>query len=109
MDNTETGTAKNVVYMIELGKYTVLTICYVLRLFVATSKTSESVGEGENNESSEEKTASKPVVKEEADLSEVKVETPELKVAVPACNRCLLRLFLMANTHSFRLDNWLTP
>lgn len=46
---------------------------------VANSKTSETNAEGEN-ESSEEKTVSKPVVKEEAEISDVKVETPELKV-----------------------------
>lgn len=50
-----------------------------MSLFVANSKTSENNGEGEN-ESAEEKTVSKPAVKEEAETSDVKVETPELKV-----------------------------
>lgn len=50
-----------------------------MTLFVANSKTSENNGEGEN-ESAEEKTVSKPAVKEEAETSDVKVETPELKV-----------------------------
>lgn len=56
-------------------------------LFVANSKTTESIVEGENNESSEEKTVSKPVVKEDAEMSDVKVETPELKVKKCSCNR----------------------
>ncbi|CAF98248.1 unnamed protein product, partial [Tetraodon nigroviridis] len=42
--------------------------------------TETGIGEGENNESPEEKTVSKPAVKEEAETSDVKVETPELKV-----------------------------
>lgn len=48
-------------------------------VFLANSKTAETIGEGEV-ESSEEKTVSKPVVKEEVEMAEVKVETPELKV-----------------------------
>lgn len=51
-----------------------------MTLFVANSKTSESIAEGENNESAEEKMVSKPAVKEEVETSEAKVETPELKV-----------------------------
>lgn len=51
-----------------------------MALFAANSKMSEGIGEGENNESPEEKTVSKPAVKEEAETSDVKVETPELKV-----------------------------
>ncbi|XP_056906782.1 formin-binding protein 4 isoform X1 [Takifugu flavidus] len=47
----------------------------------ANSKTSETIGEGEI-ESSEEKTVSKPVVKEEVEMADVKVETPELKFQI---------------------------
>lgn len=84
-----------------------------MTIFVAISKTSESIGEGENNENPEEKTVSKPVVKEEVETSDVKVETPELKVG--QCSSLeqrwgfRFRLVLMVNTDSFRLDNWLTP
>lgn len=59
----------------------------LLCLFVANSKTSENNGEGEN-ESAEEKTVSKPAVKEEAEASEVKVETPELKVGQRSSLTC---------------------
>lgn len=84
-----------------------------MTIFVAISKTSESIGEGENNENPEEKTVSKPAVKEEVETSDVKVETPELKVG--QCSSLEQRwgfrfgLVLMVNTDSFRLDNWLTP
>uniref|UniRef100_H3CSE7 Formin binding protein 4 n=1 Tax=Tetraodon nigroviridis TaxID=99883 RepID=H3CSE7_TETNG len=44
--------------------------------------TETGIGEGENNESPEEKTVSKPAVKEEAETSDVKVETPELKFQI---------------------------
>lgn len=49
---------------------------------VATPKVQESVVEGEDKEKDgcDEKTASKPLVKEEVETSELKVETPELKV-----------------------------
>lgn len=49
---------------------------------VATSKVLESVAEGEDKEkdSGEETTVTKPLGKEEAEVSELKVETPELKV-----------------------------
>lgn len=49
---------------------------------VATPKILESVAEGEDKEkdSCEENTVSKPLVKEEAEVSDLKVETPELKV-----------------------------
>lgn len=82
MENTETGESKNVAYLIELGENTILKMSFVITmtLFVVNSKMSESIGEGENNESAEEKTVSKPAVKEEVETSEVKVETPELKV-----------------------------
>lgn len=53
-----------------------------MTIFVASSKPSESIGEGENNENPEEKTVSKPAVKEEVEMSDVKVETPELKVGL---------------------------
>lgn len=48
---------------------------------LVTSKTLESVVEGEEKEknSSEEITATKPLTKEE-EMSDLKVETPELKV-----------------------------
>lgn len=49
---------------------------------VTVPKVIESVVEGENNEkeSTVEKTDSIPLVKEEAEMLDVKVETPELKV-----------------------------
>lgn len=49
---------------------------------VAASKVLESVAEGEDKEkdSGEETTVTKPLGKEEAEVSELKVETPELKV-----------------------------
>lgn len=49
---------------------------------VTVPKVIESVVEGENNEeeSTVEKTDSNPLVKEEAEMLDVKVETPELKV-----------------------------
>lgn len=78
VDNTETGKPRNVVYLIELGESAILSFISVAH-FLANSKTSETIGEGEV-ESSEEKTVSKPVVKEEVEMAEVKVETPELKV-----------------------------
>lgn len=83
-----------------------------MSLFVANSKTSENNGEGEN-ESAEEKTVSKPAVKEEAETSDVKVETPELKVGQRSSlyQRWGFRfgLVLMVNPNSFRLDNWQIP
>lgn len=49
---------------------------------LATSTVLESAVEGEDKEKDgyEEKTASKPLVKEELEIPELKVETPELKV-----------------------------
>lgn len=71
------------------------------------------MGEGENNESAEEKTVSKPAVKEEAETSEVKAETPELKVGQGSSlyPRRAFRsaLVLTADADSFRLDSWPTP
>lgn len=51
---------------------------------VALSKVLETVAEGEDKETdnSEEKTVSKPQVKEEQETPELKVETPELKVTI---------------------------
>lgn len=53
-----------------------------LLCLVALSKVLESVAEGDDKEtdSSEEKTVTKPPVKEEVETPELKVETPELKV-----------------------------
>lgn len=79
MDNTETGESRNVVYLIKLDESTIHFLFISMARFVANSKTSETIVEGEN-ESSEEKTASKPVVKEEVEMADAKVETPELKV-----------------------------
>lgn len=85
VDSVETGEPKNVVYLIELDESTILLFISVAR-FLANSKTTETIGEGEI-ESSEEKTVSKPVVKEEVEMADVKVETPELKVQQrSACN-----------------------
>lgn len=86
VDNIETGEPKNMVCLIELDESTILLFISVARFFLANSKTSETTGEGEI-ESSEEKTVSKPVVKEEVEMADVKVETPELKVQQwSACN-----------------------
>lgn len=56
---------------------------------VATSKVPESVAEGEDKEkdSGEETTVTKPLGKEEAEVSELKVETPELKVKLHTCHK----------------------
>lgn len=108
VDNPETGEPKNVVYLLELGESTIL-LFISLACFVANSKTSETIGEGEI-ESSEEKTVSKPVVKEEVEMADVKVETPELKVQQwSACNMDRFGFVFMVDTYSFRLDNWQTP
>lgn len=114
MENTETGESKNVVYLIEPAENTIKHSFYItMTLFVANSKMSENIGEGENNESTEEKTVSKPAVKEEVETSDVKVETPELKVG--QCSSLEQRwgfrvgLTLMVHTDSFRSDNWPTP
>lgn len=68
-------------YLVKLVEHTILEISFfiTMTLIVANSKASESIVEGEN-ESTEEKTVSKPAVKEEVETSDVKVETPELKV-----------------------------
>lgn len=96
-DNTETGECMplqasywRVVCMTAVNGYFVKNpICSqkILHAFltfwpVATSKVLESVAEGEDKEkdSGEETTVTKPLGKEEAEVSELKVETPELKV-----------------------------
>lgn len=55
-----------------------------LLCLVAPAKVTESVAEGEDKEtdSHEEKSGTKPIVKEEVETAELKVETPELKVTI---------------------------
>lgn len=72
---------------------------------LATSKTQESVVEGEEKEknSSEEITATKPLTKEE-EMSDLKVETPELKVN-PSASHHMLHTLQTPLIHVFNDEN----
>lgn len=88
-----------------------------LLFLVALPKVLESVEEGEDNEveNSEEKMGSKPSVKEEGETSELKEETPELKVITLLLlltnSNCALSFekYFNGKKCSFRSVNWQTP